>query len=109
MRLAFPALARPATLADVREARAIFSLEGQGEVRTAKLPDVADQSAVGHAQGFPGRFPDRATAPLPRYEQDGWIWQAEEVRKGDRWDRYFGFVGPHVIARAGRPSRAQQR
>ena len=33
------------------------------------------------------------------YEQDGWIWQAEEVRKGDRWERFLGFVGPHRIAR----------
>ncbi len=33
------------------------------------------------------------------YQQDGWIWQAEEVRKGDRWERSYGFVGPHVIAR----------
>ena len=30
---------------------------------------------------------------------DGWVWQAEEVRRGDRWERYYGFVGPHVIAR----------
>ena len=36
---------------------------------------------------------------LREYEQDGWIWQAEEVRKGDRWERSYGFVGPHVIAR----------
>ncbi len=37
--LAFPALGRPATLEDVREGRAIFSLEGQGEVRVAKLSE----------------------------------------------------------------------
>ena len=33
------------------------------------------------------------------YEQDGWIWQAEEVRKGDHWERFYGFVRPQAIVR----------
>lgn len=33
------------------------------------------------------------------FDQDGWLWQAEEVRKGDRWERSFGFVGHHVVGR----------
>jgi hypothetical protein len=36
--LAFPILGRPATREDVRAARAIYSLEGEGEVRLAKVP-----------------------------------------------------------------------
>ena len=34
------------------------------------------------------------------YDTDGFVWQAEEVRKGDQWERFYGFVGHHVIARA---------
>jgi hypothetical protein len=30
--------------------------------------------------------------------QDGWVWQAEEVRMGDRWQRVYGFVGRHDVA-----------
>ena len=38
--LAFPILDRPATKADVRAARAIFSLEGEAEVRRVLLPPL---------------------------------------------------------------------
>jgi hypothetical protein len=31
--------------------------------------------------------------------QTGRVWQAEEVREGDRWRRYYGFVGRHIMAR----------
>jgi hypothetical protein len=34
------------------------------------------------------------------YLQDGWVWQAEEVLRGDRWERSYGFVGHATIARA---------
>src|SRR5262249_40221965 len=34
------------------------------------------------------------------FDTDGIIWQAEERRKGDTWERFYGFVGHHVIARA---------
>jgi hypothetical protein len=33
------------------------------------------------------------------YLRDGWVWQAEEVKKGDRWERFYGFVGHATIAR----------
>lgn len=31
--------------------------------------------------------------------EDGWVWQAEEIRRGNQWERDYGFVGRHVIAR----------
>ena len=31
--------------------------------------------------------------------QTGRVWQAEEVREGDRWRRYYGFVGRHALTR----------
>ncbi len=86
--LAFPILDRPATKEDVRPARAIFSLEGEGEVRKIELPSLPIKAKL-----IP---PDKAPGDSA---EDGWVWQAEEVRKGARWERYYGFVGRHVIAR----------
>ena len=31
--------------------------------------------------------------------QTGRVWQAEEIREGDRWRRYYGFVGRHALTR----------
>jgi hypothetical protein len=86
--LAFPILDHPATKADVRAARAIFSLEGEGEVRRVELPALPIK-----AKWLP---PDDAPADGAL---DGWVWQAEEVRNDGRWERYYGFVGGHIIAR----------
>ena len=86
--LAFPILDRPATKEDVRAGRAIFSLEGEGETRRVELPPLPIKAKWITPKEAPG---DSA--------EDGWVWQAEEVRKGGQWERYYGFVGRHVIAR----------
>ncbi len=98
--LRFPSLGRPATAEDVREGRAIFSLEDEGEARVVALPG-----------GFPrrARWVTLQDFPIDRqlgngqirrdYLQDGWIWQAEEVRKDEGWERFYGFVGHATIAR----------
>jgi hypothetical protein len=86
--LAFPILDHPATKDDVRAARAIFSLEGEGEVRRLKVPGLP----------LKARWVGSEDAPREK-DQEGWVWQAEQVRKGDRRESYCGFVGPHVIAR----------
>jgi hypothetical protein len=41
-----------------------------------------------------------ARATWVEYDSDGYVWQAEEVRKGGRWERHYGFVGHHVVAKA---------
>jgi hypothetical protein len=99
--VAFPILGRPATLDDVREARAIFSLEGQGEgeIRTAKVPELPIQARWITLKDFPVEYQNSDGTVRREYDQDGWIWQAEEIRKGDHWERSYGFVGRHVIAR----------
>ncbi len=86
--LAFPILDRPATKDDVRAARTIFSLEGEGEVRRIELPSLPIMAKWIRPREAPG---DGA--------EEGWVWQAEEVRKGGQWEQYYGFVGRHVIAR----------
>ena len=85
--LAFPILGRPATKEDVRGSRAIFSLEGEGEIRQVKLPSLPIKAKWIRPEKAPGGS-----------AEDGWVWQAEEVRKGGQWERYYGFIGRHVIA-----------
>ncbi|MGO8744455.1 MAG: hypothetical protein ACLQNE_00565 [Thermoguttaceae bacterium] len=93
-----PPLDHPATSKDVEEGRAIFSLASQGEVRAirfARLPQLARWTAF---KQMPIQRPEsdpKTGKPLLRieYEQRGQVWQGEEVRIGNRWQRYFGFVG----------------
>ena len=100
--LAFPALDRPATAEDVAAARAIFTLAGEGgEVRRVELPPYPLAARWTTLRDTPvdrTYFPGNQTRR--EYDTDGHVWQAEEVRKGDHWERYYGFVGHHVIARA---------
>jgi hypothetical protein len=99
-RLRFPALGRPATPDDVREGRAIFSLSGEGDVRTVALPSGFPVRARWLAlKSFPVDLRSNPVPPVGEFLQDGWVWQAEEVRKGDQWERYYGFAGHATIAR----------
>ena len=99
-RLRFPALARPATPDDVREGRAVFSLTDEGESRIVPLPSGYPVRARWLAlKSFPIIRRSNADPPNGNFLQDGWVWQAEEVKKGDRWERYYGFVGHATIAR----------
>ena len=69
--LAFPILGRPATKEDVRAGRAIFLLEGEGEIRRVEPPSIPIK-----AKWIPpGEEPGGVAV-------DGWVWQAEEVRQG---------------------------
>jgi hypothetical protein len=98
--LKFPILGKPATPEDIASARAIFSLEGQGEVRLASMPGLPQQARWVTLKDRPvdrTSFPDGITRR--EYDTDGYVWQAEEVRKGDGWERFYGFVGHHVVAR----------
>ncbi len=104
-RMAFPRLERPATAEDVREGRAIFSLAGAGKVRVCKLPALparakwlAYKGAVRVVAKWDAR--KKKTTYSSEHDQDGVVWQAEEVWKDGKWVRYYGFVGRHVVAKA---------
>ena len=98
--LKFPILGKPATPEDVASARAIFSLEGQGEARPASMPGLPQRSRWVRLKDSPVDRTYQDGVTRREYDTAGFVWQAEEVRKGDGWERYYGFVGHHVIARA---------
>jgi hypothetical protein len=103
-RLRFPALGRPATPDDVREGRAVFSAMGEGESRVVTLPSGYPVRARWRAlESFPVDRRWSTDPALGNFLQDGWVWQAEEVLNGDRWERFYGFVGHGTIARVAAP------
>lgn len=95
----FPQRSQPATEEDVRNNRAIFSLSGSGQTirvvpeLSAQIPLEADwnNDPAGQVIQANGK-----TLHISR----GYVWQIEEVFDGKQWQRYYGFVGPHGIARA---------
>jgi hypothetical protein len=105
--LAFDPLDHPATAGDVAAGRAIFSLEGKGaEVRRIELPTFPIDARWTKLEVFPNDPPIMRTYDAQGHEvpnteglQAGRVWQAEEVREGGRWRRYYGFVGRHALTR----------
>jgi hypothetical protein len=95
---------KPATPQDVRNGKAIFSLDGEGVTRTVaglKLPlDVRWLTLRNRP------YQEIVTDPKSGkkifttfYRQDGRIVQAEEVLQDGKWQRYYGFVGSNHVAR----------
>jgi hypothetical protein len=102
--LAFRPLDRPATPDDVRHGEAIFSLAGQGIARACKMPNLPQRASWTTLKDYPAvkyvQKPSGESGQGLGYEQDGIVWQAEEVQIDGRWRRYYGLVGPHGLARA---------
>jgi hypothetical protein len=105
--LAFDPLDHPATVVDVAEGRAIFSLDSAGaEVRRVAQPTFPIDARWTKAEVFPDEFhisrivdADGNSRPDIEGLQAGRVWQAEEVREGDHWRRFYGFVGRHALTR----------
>jgi hypothetical protein len=104
--LVFAPLDRPATAEDVAAGRAILAAGAGAEVRRWSMPAVPMEGRWMELEVPPDdpylRQYDRVPAmhsPQLDYPQRGLVWQAEEVREGGRWRRYYGFVGRHEIAR----------
>ncbi len=103
-RITFSALDHPATADEVKKGLAIFSLEGEGETRSAKLaarPMKARCTTLKDSPYGTSRYDPKTkkTETTITYDQDGLVWQAEEVLKEGKWERYYGFVGANRIAR----------
>ena len=103
-RMTFERRARPATDAEVRAHTAIFSLAGGGEVRGVALDPFPTAARWTTLKRFLVRSQvyDEATKTqkiVANFDQQGWIWQAEERMEGGQWKRYYGFVGRHIVAK----------
>ena len=98
--LAFPTLDRPATPADVASARAIFHLEGPGEARKVKLPGLPAKARWLTLRDTPIDRTYQDGITRREYDTDGLVWQAEQTGQGDQLQRWYGFVGHHIVAKA---------
>lgn len=97
--LTFPRLTHPATAQDVAGNRAIFTL-GSGAC-VVPLPHFPLPAQWVTDRRYPRAVSVWSAArkkyePGLGYSQDGNVWQAEETADGKR---FYGFVGPHDIAR----------
>ncbi len=102
--IALPLLDHPATREDVEAGRAIFSLAGQGTARILSLPDMPVNAKWLALKDYPTSqvvFDPKTNqqTTVVSYEQDGAVWQAEEVQVGGTWKRYFAFIGRHCLAK----------
>jgi hypothetical protein len=115
-RFSISPLAQPATAADVSAGHATFSLldHDGNQVRVVPLKPYPHIARWKTLKKFPFRTPgamewpkDRSSRgqkvweslPKELYDREGLVWQAEEVLRDGKWQRYYGFVGNHVIAK----------
>ena len=75
----FRELDHSATMADVESGKAIFTFDGLGEARVWSLPKCCHDN----------KWPSLGEAP---HFGRGYVLQAEELKVGDTWKRYFGFL-----------------
>lgn len=88
------ALDHPATNADVKAGRAIFTLEGLGESRVWKMPRCPIPATWTTLKQFPKESADGS----PAFANYGHVLQAEELLVNGKWQRYFGWVTARGVA-----------
>lgn len=96
-RFQLPRLDRPATAEDVEQGRAIFALSG-AEVRPVELPQFPQMARWTTLDKFPLGRPGQAPDQI-RFDRAGYVWQAEEALVDGKRQRFYGFVGNHIIAK----------
>lgn len=94
------------TKEDVVAGRAVFSLtDTASAVRTIALPKLPMRATWKTLEAFPvvAIGPDDPETGKPvlikSFDQKGELWQAEEGFIDGRWQRFYGFVGSHIIAK----------
>ena len=89
---------RPASSNNLKENRAIFALSGKTRVAPdlPALPLEAEWKSDPNADN--SSYMDGKTTKQIRYSR-GFVWQAEDKWDGKKWVRFFGYVGPHSIAK----------
>jgi hypothetical protein len=104
-RMTFPLLDHPASEDDVKAGRAIFSLPADLPRRAVKLDQRPIKARWVTLQDYPQTIQindsgTRRNGTKTEYDQSGLVWQAEEVLENGKWQRYYGFVGHYIVARA---------
>jgi hypothetical protein len=103
-RMIFPKLDHPATEADVTAANAIFSL-GAGSVRVVTRPSWPAKAKWITNKNYPLQVQGETDAKtgvtkyFDEFNNQGFVWQAEEIQVDGKWKRYYGFVGAHAVAK----------
>jgi len=102
-RLRFPVLNSPANQKDVSEGRAIFSLTGD-KVRVWVMPARPMKAKWTTLKDYPRasttwNSKTKKSMQHVSYDQEGHVWQAEEVLVDGKWQRFFGFVGRYCVAK----------
>jgi hypothetical protein len=103
--ISFQQLDHPASRDEVKKGLAIFSLEGEGEVRLWKMPCYPMEGEWTTLKDSPytrceyNSETKKNEVVITGYEQSGGIWQAEEVKRDGKWERYYGFVGRYTISK----------
>lgn len=100
--LTFPQMDHPATPDDVRRGQAIFTLQGKGEVRVKNISQPPLKAKWVKLKQFPyiqiaRQYDSEKEAQITKYEQDGFVWQAEQLFVNGKWVDYYGFVGKHGV------------
>jgi len=96
-RIHFPKLDHPATQDDVDQNRAIFSLSG--ESRLWHMPTFPMKASWTTLKDDPEQGVQFDGKKVVVYNTEGRVFQAEETLVNGKWERFFGFVGLHRIAK----------
>jgi hypothetical protein len=96
-RIHFPKLDHPATQGDVDQNRAIFSLGG--ERRLWQMPAFPMKAYWTTLKDDREQGVQSNGKKVIVYNTEGKIFQAEEIDVNGQWQRFFGFVGLHHIAK----------
>jgi len=99
--LTFPLRDRPATAAETETVQAIFFLPEPSRIwNGVKLPIKAKMLSL-HSLPLISQTVDATgkSTYLHEWQQEGYVWQAEETLSKGKWQRYYGFVGPAFVGK----------
>jgi hypothetical protein len=104
VRMTFPRLDHPATTLEAHQGLALFALGNEEKTRVYQLPSYPLKAKWVTLKDFPytvQEFNPKLKQSFTRtdFHQHGFVWQAEEVFRDGKWQRYFGFVGLHIVAK----------
>lgn len=91
----FAKLNHPATTDDLQKGHAIFVSDGSARVFDLPTCPVPAQRPSRKYDPVMWSSSDGKTGYY--YTIDGRVWQAEEVKVGGKWERYYGFEGRHQL------------